>query len=185
MLPPQELIGVSVIVRDMTGQARAQARLRDSEEQFRTIFDLTPAGVVLIDPATGTILASNEEAARGCGYARDEFIGRPVRDVVAPAYRLQATARRDHILATGGDAFETQHITRTGELRDVEVKVRVVTIRGELRLLALPPRRPPGGAAAHPGQPGAGQLGLVRDGVAGALAHRPAALAAAAQAGRL
>ena len=137
LLPPQALIGVSVIVRDMTQQALAQARLRDSEEQFRTIFELTPAGVVLIEPASGTILACNEEAARGCGYTREEFIGRPVRDVVAPAYRLQSTARRDRVLATGGDAFETQHITRSGELRDVEVKVQVVTIRGERRLLSV------------------------------------------------
>ena len=136
-LPPQPLIGISVIVRDMNEQASARARLRDSEEQFRTIFDLTPAGVVLIDPTTGTILACNEEAARGCGYSRDEFIGRPLRDVVAPAYRLQNTARRDRILATGSDAFETQHITKSGELRDVQVKVRVVTIRGELRLLSV------------------------------------------------
>ncbi len=136
-LPPQALIGISVIVRDMTEQARARARLRDSEEQFRTIFDLTPAGVVLIEPTSGTILACNEAAAQGCGYARHDFIGRQVRDVVAPAYRLQNTAWRDRILATGSAAFETQHITKSGELRDMQVKVRVVRIRGELRLLSV------------------------------------------------
>lgn len=98
VLPPQALVGVSVIVRDMTEQARARACLRDSEEQFRTIFDFSPAGVVLIDPVAGTILECNEEAAQSCGDARHEFVGRPVRDVVAPAYRLQSTARRDRIL---------------------------------------------------------------------------------------
>lgn len=137
LAPPQALVGVSVIVRDMTEQARARACLRDSEEQFRTLFDLSPAGVVLIDPVAGSILECNEEAARSCGYARHEFVGRPVRDVVAPAYRLQSTARRDRILATGGDAFETQHISRSGDLRDVHARVRAITIRGEVRLLAV------------------------------------------------
>lgn len=137
LLPTQALIGVSVILNDMTLQAQAQAGLRDSEVQVRTIFDLKPAGVVLIVPSSGTILECNEEAARGCGFVRQDFVGRPVRDIVAPPYRLQTAARRDRILATGGDAFETQHVTRTGELCDVQVRARVVTIRGQTRVLAV------------------------------------------------
>jgi PAS domain S-box-containing protein len=135
--PPAELIGVSVIVHDNTEEARAQARLRESEELFRTIFELSPAGVVLIDPDRNTIVACNEEAARANGYTREEFVGRGVLDIVSPSIHGLSLQRRERILAGGGDSYDSRHVTKSGVERDVHVTVRMVSILGERRMISV------------------------------------------------
>ena len=135
--PPEELIGVSVIVRDTTEQTRAEARLRESEEQFRTIFELSPAGVVLIDPVEGTIVACNEEAARANGYSRQDFVGRHVLDIVAPSHHVHSLMRRERILAQNGDSYDSRHLSKGGQVRDVHVTVRMVSIGGATRMLSV------------------------------------------------
>ncbi len=135
--PPDELTGVSVIVRDTTEQTCAQAELRESEEQFRTIFELAPSGVVLIDPDTNTIAACNDEAARAYGFTREEFIGRRVLDIVARSHHGFSLQQREQIVQHGGAAYDSRHVTKGGEERDVQVTVRMVKIRGATRMLSV------------------------------------------------
>ncbi len=135
--PPDELVAVSVIVRDTTDQTRAQAELRESEEQFRTIFELAPAGVVLIDPETNTIATCNDEAARAYGFSSEEFIGRRVLDIVAPSHHGLSLQRREQIMQQGGAAYDSRHVTKSGNERDVHVTVRMVKIRGATRMLSV------------------------------------------------
>ena len=70
---------------------RIDAKLRENEERLRTLFDVTPHGIVEVD-TRGNITASNPAHARILGYAPGELIGMNVADTVAPEYR-------DHVLA--------------------------------------------------------------------------------------
>jgi two-component system CheB/CheR fusion protein len=57
-----EIIGASEVARDITQQKRAEEALRDSEERYRTLFDLGPVAVYSCD-AAGVIQNFNQRAA--------------------------------------------------------------------------------------------------------------------------
>lgn len=68
-----------------------------AEERFRSVFEASPVGKLLIGPS-GTILLANGVAASLLGYASDELTGRPV-DVLVPPRQRDAHAehrRRFH-----------------------------------------------------------------------------------------
>jgi PAS domain S-box-containing protein len=73
--------------RDITGRARAQKALEDSEERYRNLFEVHPNPMWVVDAKTLGFLAVNDEAVRQYGYTREEFLAmtadqiRPEEDV--------------------------------------------------------------------------------------------------------
>ena len=65
------------MVRDIDEIKRTEARLRESEERFRQLFETSMDPVVLSDVDTGLIVDSNQEFFSRFGIAREDIIGRP------------------------------------------------------------------------------------------------------------
>jgi PAS domain S-box-containing protein len=65
---------------DITEQRHAEEGLRESEAQWRAVFENNPTMYFMVD-AAGTILSVNPFGAEQLGYAVTELIGRPVLDV--------------------------------------------------------------------------------------------------------
>ncbi len=65
------------ILADIEDRKRAEAALRDSEEQWKAVFENNPTMYFMVDPA-GVILSVNPFGAEQLGYTTDELIGRPV-----------------------------------------------------------------------------------------------------------
>jgi len=63
------------MIRDLTERERAERQLRDSEQRFREVIEMTPSGYVLAS-ATGRILDVNPALCCLSGYAREELVGR-------------------------------------------------------------------------------------------------------------
>ena len=61
------------IMRDIGERKRADAALRTSEEQFRTMFTQAPIGMALIDSLTGKIHEVNTEYAQIVGRTTEEM----------------------------------------------------------------------------------------------------------------
>lgn len=70
------------IVEDITERKRTEAALRESEQNFRALFEASSQGVMLNDEKE--FLAVNDAAARIFGYRSDEFVGKHPRDMAAP-----------------------------------------------------------------------------------------------------
>ncbi len=68
-----------VLVQDVTERRRAEAALRASEAQYRTIVETAQEGIWQIDAEARTTFV-NGKMAEMLGYAVDEMIGRPLAD---------------------------------------------------------------------------------------------------------
>ncbi|AMK77900.1 MULTISPECIES: PAS domain S-box protein [Methylomonas] len=66
------VIGASKIVRDITERKRIKAALRESEANFRKLFDVAPVPMALI-AADGTLLALNQSITRTFGYTASDI----------------------------------------------------------------------------------------------------------------
>jgi PAS domain S-box-containing protein len=74
---------------DITERKRAEAELRHSEEQFRTVVESAPYGILSVDGG-GRIVLVNGQLERQFGYRREELIGNPVETL------LPGRLRGDH-----------------------------------------------------------------------------------------
>jgi len=71
------VLGVVVVGRDITERRRAEEQLRQSEAQFRSVWEHSRDGMRLTDPE-GKILMVNEAFCRMVGKSREELEGRMI-----------------------------------------------------------------------------------------------------------
>jgi PAS domain S-box-containing protein len=78
------LVSTLLVTWLMRNIRKQSAALRESEQQWKEVFEQNPAMYFLID-AKGTILSVNSSGALQLGYAVSELVGRPVTGVVLEA----------------------------------------------------------------------------------------------------
>ena len=83
--------GYFSFVTDASERKQAEQALRESEEEFRRLYDEAPFGYHEID-AHGRIVNLNRTECEMLGYSREEMIGRPIVDFVAADERDAARA---------------------------------------------------------------------------------------------
>jgi PAS domain S-box-containing protein len=80
-------IGYHGVGKDITERARYQKALEESEQRYRTLFDVHPQPMWVVDANTLAFLAVNGAAMRLYGYSKEEFLAmsadqiRPEEDV--------------------------------------------------------------------------------------------------------
>ena len=109
-----EVLGVGVLVLEITERKRALEALRESEKRYRLLFEANPHPMWVYDLETLRFLAVNAAAVRHYGYTREEFLAltikdiRPPEDIPALSYRVAGNQHR------AGSAIEklTNHHAR-------------------------------------------------------------------------
>jgi PAS domain S-box-containing protein len=82
-----KFIGYHGVGKDITERARDQKAIEDSERRYRTLFDVHPQPMWVVDTNTLAFLAVNGAAMRLYGYSKEEFLAltadqiRPEKDV--------------------------------------------------------------------------------------------------------
>ncbi|HEX9654300.1 MAG TPA: PAS domain-containing protein, partial [bacterium] len=70
-----------VAIIDITVRQIAERRLRQSEEQYRLLFEKNPHPMWVYDPKTLAFLVVNDSAVRHYGYSHDEFLTMSIKDI--------------------------------------------------------------------------------------------------------
>jgi two-component system NtrC family sensor kinase len=104
--------------------------LREAELRYRTIFEQSPDGVVIIDE-NGSIVDFNRSAHCSLGYSREEFAKLRIADIDAfqTPEEIQASIRE--VLEKGRAEFEVAHRTKTGDIRNVHVITQLLELSGK------------------------------------------------------
>ncbi len=78
------VVGVAVVVRDVTEQERAETALAVREQEYRLVFDANPQPMWVYDTETLRFLDVNNAAVRVYGYSRAEFLSMTIADIRLP-----------------------------------------------------------------------------------------------------
>ncbi len=130
------LIGID---RDISERKQAEQAQRQSELQFRALFELSPDAIMLIDPhhpdISWPILDCNETACRMNGYRRDELIGQSIDLLnVAPGSREERTAYMQQLREAGNLHVKSFHRHKNGSVFPIEISTTVIKV-GERELV--------------------------------------------------
>ncbi len=85
----QRQVGLSkeqqqLLKQEMAARQRAEDTIRQSEAQYRLLFESNPLPMMVYDQKTLKFLALNEAAIQHYGYAREEFLNLTIRDIRPP-----------------------------------------------------------------------------------------------------
>jgi len=103
-------------IRDITERKRAETRLRESEERYRSTFEQAAVGIVHAS-FDGRISRCNARFAEILGYTPEELSALTIRDITAPedfAATMEAPGRIGSGAAT--ENLEKRHIRKDGSL---------------------------------------------------------------------
>ncbi len=129
---------IMVLFHDITERKRATAALRDSEVRFRTVVDLSPSGIAILEE--GRLSYANASAARILrATSPEQLVGRATRDFVHPDYWPRTLERLKVVQETGQTLprVETVYLRCDGSAVDVETVGSAITIAGRPSALVL------------------------------------------------
>lgn len=120
--------------RAQEAQRAAEARLRRSEEHWRSVFEYAGMGIVAMDRKY-VIASANAAFAAICGHAVKDLIGRSCLELTHPEDTHKNDVALEELTRTGNPvAFEKRYVTKSGR----HVWVRFMLSNGERgQLLAV------------------------------------------------
>ncbi|HEV2330030.1 MAG TPA: PAS domain S-box protein, partial [Verrucomicrobiae bacterium] len=117
-----QLIGASVIARDITERKQAAERVRVSEIRYRRLFETAHDGVLIIDSVSRKITDANPFILELLGYTREELLGKELWEIGLIKDEQATHAVFRQLQDYGMVRFEDLPLqTKTGEKREVEV----------------------------------------------------------------
>jgi len=119
------LVGSVVSFTDITERKRAEQRLRETEEFFRSVLELAPDALMVVD-ANGVIQLANAQGEKIFGYTREELLGQPVEMLVPAGVRpghagLRASYHRAPVKREMGANRELSGLRKDGSVFPVEI----------------------------------------------------------------
>jgi PAS domain S-box-containing protein len=126
------------IIRDITERKAAESALKESETRLSTIFNHSPAGIVLTRMDNGMIVDANTSFANFHGYSRDEIIGHSADELNSWGDQSERD-RMIKMLREEGHCrnMEIKARKKTGEYFYMMISVELIDLSGEQFMLGL------------------------------------------------
>jgi two-component system, cell cycle sensor histidine kinase and response regulator CckA len=131
-----------VILRDITLQKEGEQKLRQSQEEYRLLFDRNPHPMWVEDLETLAFLDVNDAALRHYGYSRSEFLGMNAREIRPPqqvaallAGRAKEALEWSRVAVRAGG--EATHLRKDGSPLTTEISLSPLVFRERRAWLIL------------------------------------------------
>jgi len=114
-------------IRQAVQRARAESKLKASEEKYRKQFEETPDAIFLAEADTGIIVDCNHAATQLVGRDKAELIGKHQRILHPPQSIEDGFSRtfKQHREEKKMSFSDDQIITKDGEIRDVQISATI------------------------------------------------------------
>ncbi len=129
-----EISHVLMMVSDVSQQKKMEAALRESEEQYRDLVEMSPDGIATLD-LRGKITSSNAASNQLLGYTNDEVLGQPfwrlgmLRPKDVPKYLRQFVSV---IRGKPTPPLEVICTDKTGAPHTLECRLRLIRTDGRI-----------------------------------------------------
>lgn len=142
ILSPILSVGSSVeavicTARDITERKRVEESLRESEANYRHLFEYANDSIFIISLSTSRILDANQNAARRLGYTRKELLNLRTKDIDGPISPVRQKSINQTLQATGSFIFEHVLRRKDGVEIQVEISSRIIEYCDQLVSLSF------------------------------------------------
>ncbi len=116
-----EFLGYRGSTSDVSDAVHAEGALRESEERYRRLVELSPDGIIL--HARGRLVFANPAALRLLGAENDqEILGMRTVDFIRRDFRRAFLSRTERVMSHGLVESETEHVMLTVDSQEVPVE---------------------------------------------------------------
>ena len=125
-----EVVGASVILRDISALKEAAAAVKESEERFRAAFDQAAVGMALrgIEPRNTRWMRVNQKLCDILGYPRDELLQLTTLDLTPPAERDIAIDYSERLMRGEMTSYsrEKRYVRKDGRIIWVNITLSAI-----------------------------------------------------------
>jgi PAS domain S-box-containing protein len=137
-----KITGYKSIMRDITERKEAEQKIKESENQLRTIFNEAPDALIVINE-DGNIIRWNPKAEETFGWSSIEIMGKPILELIVPEkYKEDLVSGFHNFIKTGEATIinKTIEITALNKKEiefDIELTVCPATVLGKYIFIAF------------------------------------------------
>ena len=129
------VLGAVVSFTDITSRKEADDRLRETERYFRSVLELAPDGLMVVD-AQGVIRLANARCEQLFGFTREQLVGQPVEMLVPPDVRpghaaLRNAFQRSPVAREMGSDRELRGLRQDRSEFPIEIGLSPLPARGD------------------------------------------------------
>lgn len=126
-----EVLGVFGICEDVTEQRKAEKKLKQSEERFKSLFTHNPNAVYSLDE-DGNFLTSNKALEELLGYSAEEMQSISFEPLVHPEDREFVQKKFKRAVQGDPQTYEARGIQRNGNIVEVRVTNMPIYVDGDI-----------------------------------------------------
>lgn len=110
---------------------KTEKELRECEQKYRMLFEQAADSILILDLKTDRLVVFNDKAYENLGYTRSEFEKLIISDFEVADNPEEIKAHYKKIITEGADTFKTKHRRKDGEIRDMLVTARMISVQGK------------------------------------------------------
>jgi PAS domain S-box-containing protein len=127
---------VAVFIMNITEHKRIEQELRQSEEEYRGLFENAHDAIVIFEPERERVLDANQRACEMYGFDRSEFLGMSLLSISKnPAKGKEIIS--DVLKKRAIQGFGTTHLRKDGSEMPLEVNAALVNYRGKPAIISI------------------------------------------------
>ena len=127
---------VAVFAMNITERKQIEQALKQSEEEYKGLFENAHDAIVIFEPEGERVLEANQRACEMYGFDRSEFIGMSLMSISKDPSKGKGIIA-DLLQKRVIQGFSTTHLRKDGSEMLLEVNAAVVSYKGKTAILSI------------------------------------------------